>query len=147
MTCKITKSIFKQRLQRYPYAGVSLIPTTVSAWALKIPLSQKSRYLGTYVFFVEYVAFCSKIIWDGKPESHSSAAKYYESLFVSSCRSLTMFLELPLFQMLCFGLPVPHLLGAAPFPNKLVYRICYMYLQTCILMIFHQVSTCDVIKS
>ena len=45
LTCKITKSIFKQRLQRYPYAGVSLIPTTVSAWALKIPLSQKSKYL------------------------------------------------------------------------------------------------------
>ena len=55
LTCKITKSIFKQRLKRYPYTGVSLIPTTVSVWALKIPLSQKSRYLGTYVFFVEYL--------------------------------------------------------------------------------------------
>ena len=37
LTCKITKSIFKQRLKRYPYTGVSLIPTTVSVWALKIP--------------------------------------------------------------------------------------------------------------
>ena len=35
LTCKITNSIFKQRLKRYPYTGVSLIPTTVSAQALK----------------------------------------------------------------------------------------------------------------
>ena len=43
--------------------GVSFVPTNVRAWALKIPLSQKSRYLGTcvltrylcpvYFYFVE----------------------------------------------------------------------------------------------
>ena len=39
-----------------------------------------------------------------------------------------MFLEFPLPQMLCFGLPVPHILGAAPFPNKLGYRTYATYI-------------------
>ena len=36
--------------------GVSFVPTNVSAWALQIPPSQKSRYLKTCVMI--YVVLC-----------------------------------------------------------------------------------------
>ena len=37
------------------YKGVIGVPTNVSAWAIKIPPSQKSRYLGTCVLDVDEI--------------------------------------------------------------------------------------------
>ena len=55
---KWTQFIFKQHLQRYPYIKCKRCTpcTSVSAWALKLPPSQKNRHLGTCVleYYVDY---------------------------------------------------------------------------------------------
>lgn len=38
---------FKRHLQRFPFNGISFVPTNVSEWALKIPPLKMSRYFGT----------------------------------------------------------------------------------------------------